>query len=210
MKRFQQQLISNAFAFFGPKLKHSVISVSGVLAVGMLVFALSPMSVAHAEEEKPKEKNAALSSPMVPVSSVFYLDCSHLVFDNFFEQELTRAERITLLNANIEANVGNYEACRAAANESAQERMVNAGSVGLVNGGADSTDTLTSELPEEIDEDASTDTAQAVEASREHRGATGQRGTSTVCDAIKQGLSGAKTESEKAHFEKLKNDYGCQ
>lgn len=190
------------------KVKQNTLATTAFV-LGALFVALSTFLAAHAEEEKPRTENAVAAAPMAPVSSVFYLDCSHLVFDNFFDQELTRGERVTLLNANIEANVGNYEACRSAANESAQERMVNAGSVGLVNGGFGIDGT--NELPEELDQqDMNTDTAPPASASREHRGSAGAGGTSTVCDAIKQGLAGAKTDSEKAHFEKLKNDYGCQ
>ncbi|RUO36859.1 hypothetical protein CWE13_08405 [Aliidiomarina shirensis] len=195
---------------FKRKVNLSILAQTA-LVMGALCISLPAFSLEREESEKPKAENtenAAVSAPMAPVSSVFYLDCSHLVFDNFFEQELTRAERVTLLNANIEANVGNYEACRAAANESAQERMVNAGSVGLIDGGDGAE--LASEIPEDLELDSTEDTAPPASASRNHSGATGKGGTSTVCDAIKQGLAGAKTESEKAHFEKLKNDYGCQ
>ncbi|RUO20851.1 hypothetical protein CWE08_07045 [Aliidiomarina iranensis] len=158
-------------------------------------------------------ESATTRESVAPMDSAFYVDCSHLVFDNFFTEELTRGERITLLNANIEANVGNYQACRSAANEAAQERMVNAGSVGVAenSGAALASETLEALADEPIETTAENEEiVRPAEASRNHSAGSGSGGTSTVCDAIKQGLERASTESEKAHFEKLKNDYGCQ
>ncbi|TRW48684.1 hypothetical protein FM042_06775 [Aliidiomarina halalkaliphila] len=146
----------------------------------------------------------------------FFSDCSHLVFDSREGEELTRAERIAVLNADIEANLGKHEACMAAAAAAGQDRMSDAGATGGANGGSDTAQQTVQQSsptqqaeddPQEQRDQAQRDTA---DPSREHQGSERQTGSSAVCDAIKTGLDEATTESEKEHFEALAKEYGCR
>ncbi|WP_194756584.1 hypothetical protein [Aliidiomarina indica] len=173
----------------------------------LAVLCLVPFALA-ASDESSSEK----VSKTVPY---FFSDCSHLIFDSREGEELTRAERIAVLNADIEANLGQHEACMAAAAAAGQDRVSSAGAAGGASGSADSSQQATqaqqtSEDENEQSEETDTSERASADPSRQHQGSERQAGSSAVCDAIKTGLDEAATESEKEHFEALAKEYGCQ
>ncbi|RUO29502.1 hypothetical protein [Aliidiomarina sanyensis] len=189
--------------------------VHHTLAASFLGLALSGTLVVQAQSA-----NAATESKPLPF---FFSDCSHLLFDSHEGEELTRSERIAILNADIQANVGNYEACMEAALSSSQQRMRAAANVSQSNqSGSDqssaaqseqasteSQETALAQQAESQQETTEQDQRETSESSRAHQGSDRRQGTTAVCDAILTGLDSATTESEKAHFEALAKEYGC-
>lgn len=168
------------------------------LAAGLLVPAVLLPTLA-----------ASASETAAPLKPVYFSDCSHLLFDSRGREELTRAERIRMMDTDIKSNLGNYELCIAAALNSSRERLSEVSPpAGAQSSSMAQTSAVT--LAENEDEEATEEQAKRASApSKPHVQGQRQGGSSSVCDAIRAGLESATTDKEREHFQSLATEYGC-
>ncbi|MCH8493247.1 MAG: hypothetical protein LAT53_08445 [Idiomarina sp.] len=157
--------------------------------------------------------NANINDTPAPLQPVYFSDCSHLLFDSRGREELTRAERIRMMDTDIKSNLSNYERCIEAALDSNRERLSEASSPPAGSAAGAETTGIEQTVAESVsseDESATEDqTVSPTAPSQQHTRGQRQQGSSSVCDAIRAGLESATTDKEKEHFQSLAKEYGC-
>jgi hypothetical protein len=150
--------------------------------------------------------------------------CQGIQFEAIDTSELTQQERIELKEKGLKASLNNQAECLDETMNEQQSRL-NAAS-GQQSGGLDmqvkdpsSTEALAAESSKDLqsiepldktDKSQSKTTQSKSTQSKSHPIGQKASGASAVCDAIKQGLAKATTETEKRHFEGLVKEYGCK
>jgi hypothetical protein len=149
-------------------------------------------------------------------SPVNYGDCAYIEFKDVDPAELTKQERLDLLNADLFASLDKSEKCMQKAAISSAGKI---GAKGAKDGGNDQ-----AVGQGNVSVDASNDAQVAVGQSQrqiiptssdttsdnDNRRGPKTGGSSAVCEAVNQGLTSATTDSEKEHFKGLKKQYGCK
>lgn len=150
-----------------------------------------------------------------------YSDCSQINFNDIDSRELTREELIKRMDDDFEANLSKSEKCMAEAVASGAGRLGGTGGSGAGTGAgagsstgnsaAGSSNTSADSSSSGTDSQQSQQNQNAASASSaEHQKGKGGQGSSSVCDAVKQGLTSATTDAEKQHFRGLMEQYGCK
>lgn len=166
----------------------------------------------------------AQTSVEKPVPANYYSNCGHIDFDKIDEQDLTKEERIAKHNKALNNGLNQTEKCMQQATQAGAEKLAqqgmqgNHGSASGQNGAGDATSTESAEQQSDQQQSSQQQTEpnnkntkrQSAKKSKSHTSGEPGKGNSAVCDAVKQGLNNAQTEAEKAHFEKLKREYGCK
>ena len=148
----------------------------------------------------------------------YYQDCSVLDFGEQDMSTMTEAEKIRALDDSLFGALNQSEECMDAAAQSSAQSVANAAGQGGGSGNASATastgtGTGQSNSQSSIEsQDSSTNTqttTSSSDPSKQSVGGQAKGGSSAVCDAVIAGLQGAKDETEKAHFQALKEQYGC-
>jgi len=148
----------------------------------------------------------------------YYQDCSVLDFGEQDMSTMTEAEKIQALDDSLFGALNQSEECMDAAAQSSAQSVANAAGQGGGSGSASATASTgtgagQSNSQSSIEsQDSSTNTqttTSSSDPSKQSVGGQAKGGSSAVCDAVIAGLQGAKDETEKAHFQALKEQYGC-
>lgn len=151
---------------------------------------------------------------------IYFEDCSVLDFGEQDTSSMTEAEKIRAMDQSLFRVLDQTEECMDSAVQSSAESVANAAGQGASGGqgaaGAAGTSGSTSEVSSSQSK-TSTDSAATntqttstqTSTSKKTIGGQAKGGSSAVCDAVNTGLQSATTESEKAHFQELKKQYGC-
>lgn len=148
----------------------------------------------------------------------YYQDCSVLDFGEQDMSTMTEAEKIQALDDSLFGALNQSEECMDAAAQSSAQSVANAAGQGGGSGNASATASTgtgagQSNSQSSIEsQDSSTNTqttTSSSDPSKQSVGGQAKGGSSAVCDAVIAGLQGAKDETEKAHFQALKEQYGC-
>ena len=152
------------------------------------------------------------------VTPTYYKDCSILDFGEQDMSTMTEAEKIQALDDSLFGALNQSEECMNAAAQSSAQSVANAAGQGAGSGNSSSTASsgagagqANSQSSTES-QDSSTNTqttTSSSDPSKQSVGGQAKGGSSAVCDAVIAGLQGAKDEAEKAHFQALKEQYGC-
>ena len=152
------------------------------------------------------------------VTPTYYKDCSILDFGEQDMSTMTEAEKIQALDDSLFGALNQSEECMNAAAQSSAQSVANAAGQGAGSGNSSSTASsgagagqANSQSSTES-QDSSTNTqttTSSSDPSKQSAGGQAKGGSSAVCDAVIAGLQGAKDEAEKAHFQTLKEQYGC-
>ena len=157
--------------------------------------------------------NANPSDTAALLQPVFFSDCSHLLFDSRGREELTRAERIRMMDTDIKSNLSSYERCIEAALENNRERLSEASSPPAGSTSGAETTEIEQTVAESVNSEDESATEEQTESptapSQPHVRGQRQGGSSSVCDAIRAGLESATTDKEKGHFQSLAKEYSC-
>ena len=149
----------------------------------------------------------------------YYQDCSVLDFGEQDISIMTQAEKIQALDESFFGALNQSEECMNAAAQSSAQGVANAagqsagqglgtGSTSSTGASAGQSNAQSSTNSQESSTNTQTSTSSS-DTSKQSVGGHAQGGSSAVCDAVIAGLQGATTESEKAHFQALKEQYGC-
>lgn len=149
---------------------------------------------------------------------IYYQDCAYLEFGDIDNDALTRDEEIALIDEDFFAALDRTAECMnqaatagagrigdAAGSQTAGQGAGAAGATPRVGSGSAS-GTQTESSPTQTTQQTKGGDTTGVDTQRE--GA--KRGSSAVCDAVKEGLASATTQSEQQHWQKLSAEYGCQ
>lgn len=159
---------------------------------------------------------ASLPAFSTGAEPIYYSDCAYIEFEDIDNAQMTREEQLAAMDADFEESLNASEECMSEALDSGAQKLADAGA------GSDTGD-QESESTESADNSVAAQASSATEyqttqsqqqhtttdQTRSHAGGQGQQGSSAVCDAVRQGLESATTDSEKAHFQSLMNEYGC-
>jgi hypothetical protein len=152
-------------------------------------------------------------------SPVNYGDCAYIEFKDVDPTELTKQERIDLLNADLFASLDKSEKCMHKAAISGAGKIGAKGAKGAKGGGNDQAIGLGTVSVDASNDAQVTDgqsqrqaipTSSNTTSDNDNRRGPKTGGSSAVCEAINQGLTSATTDSEKEHFKGLKKQYGCK
>jgi len=156
------------------------------------------------------------------VTPTYYKDCSILDFGEQDMSTMTEAEKIQALDDSLFGALNQSEECMNAAAQSSAQSVASAAGQGAGQGsGAGNTSSSSSSgagagqsnsQSSTESQDSSTNTqttTSSSDPSKQSVGGQAKGGSSAVCDAVIAGLQGAKDEAEKAHFQALKEQYGC-
>lgn len=146
-------------------------------------------------------------------AEVLYGDCGYLQFNDIDGEELTEEEKLALLDSDFEEALNRSEKCLKTAIDNSNQKLAQAGGGGAAGGGGTDGAPVTAEQSSDSDdvEEASQESNQSRSApSTPHQKGKKIGGASAVCDAVLQGLDSATTDSEKAHFKKLSDQYQCK
>ncbi len=166
-----------------------------------------------------QQQNAQTQAQNTSKAVSNYSDCSQINFNDIDSRELTREELIKRMDDDFEANLSKSEKCMAEAVASGAGRLGGAGGSGAGagtgsstgNSAAGSSNTSADSSSSGTDSQQSQQNQNAAGASSaEHQKGKGGQGSSSVCDAVKQGLTSATTDAEKQHFRGLMEQYGCK
>jgi hypothetical protein len=141
-------------------------------------------------------------------SVINYGDCAYIEFKDVDPAELTKQERIDLLNADLFTSLDKSEKCMKKA------VISGAGNIGAKGGGNDQASGQGNVSVDASDDGQSQSqtipTSSSTTSDNDNRRGSKTGGSSAVCDAVNQGLASATTDSEKEHFKGLKKQYGCK
>ncbi len=152
------------------------------------------------------------------VTPTYYKDCSILDFGEQDMSTMTEAEKIQALDDSLFGALNQSEECMNAAAQSSAQNVANAAGQGAGSGNTSSTASSGAGAGQANSQssiesqDSSTNTqttTSSSDPSKQSAGGQAKGGSSAVCDAVIAGLQGAKDEAEKAHFQTLKEQYGC-
>lgn len=152
------------------------------------------------------------------VTPTYYKDCSTLDFGEQDMSTMTEAEKIQALDDSLFGALNQSEECMNAAAQSSAQSVANAAGQGAGSGNSSSTASSgagagqANSQSNTESQDSSTNTqttTSSSDPSKQSVGGQAKGGSSAVCDAVIAGLQGAKDEAEKAHFQTLKEQYGC-
>ncbi len=152
------------------------------------------------------------------VTPTYYKDCSILDFGEQDMSTMTEAEKIQALDDSLFGALNQSEECMNAAAQSSAQSVANAAGQGAGSGNSSSTASFgagagqANSQSNTESQDSSTNTqttTSSSDPSKQSVGGQAKGGSSAVCDAVIAGLQGAKDEAEKAHFQTLKEQYGC-
>ena len=154
------------------------------------------------------------------ISPTYFQDCTVLDFGEQDMSTMTEAEKIQALDDSFFGALNQSEDCMNAAAQSSAQSVASAAGQGAGQGaGAGSASSTSSSgagqsssqsTTETQESSTNTRTSTTTDSSKQSVGSPAKGGSSAVCDAVIAGLEGATTESEKAHFEALKEQYGCK
>lgn len=153
----------------------------------------------------------------------YYQDCAVLDFGEQDLSTMTEAEKIQALDDSLFGALNQSEECMKAAAQSSAQSVASAAGQGTGQGagagntsstsssgaGAGQSSSQSSTESQESSTNTQTTTSSS-DPSKQSVGGQAKGGSSAVCDAVIAGLQGATTESEKAHFQALKEQYGCK
>ena len=155
-------------------------------------------------------------------SPTYYQDCSVLDFGEQDMSTMTEAEKIQALDDSLFGALNQSEECMDAAAQSSAQSVANAAGQGTGQGGGTGSTSVTASSgagagqsdsqsnTESQDSQSNTQTTtSSSDPSKQSVGGQAKGGSSAVWDAVIAGLQGAKDETEKAHFQALKEQYGC-
>lgn len=184
----------------------------------MAVSAVSLSLPACALQQQNAQTQAQAQNTSKAVSN--YSDCSQINFSDIDGRELTREELIKRMDDDFEANLSKSEKCMAEAVASGAGRLGGAGGSGAGTGagaGSNGSSSAAGSSNTSADSSSGTDSQQSQQnqsatgaSSAEQQKGKGGQGSSSVCDAVKQGLTSATTDAEKQHFRGLMEQYGCK
>lgn len=149
----------------------------------------------------------------------YYQDCAVLDFGEQDLSTMTEAEKIQALDDSLFGALNQSEECMNAAAQSSAQSVASAAGQGAGAGNTSSTSSSgagagqSSSQSSTESQESSTNTqttTSSSDPSKQSVGGQAKGGSSAVCDAVIAGLQGATTESEKAHFQALKEQYGCK
>ncbi|WP_159580086.1 hypothetical protein [Alteromonas sp. KUL106] len=152
------------------------------------------------------------------VTPTYYKDCSILDFGEQDMSTMTEAEKIQALDDSLFGALNQSEECMNAAAQSSAQSVANAAGQGAGSGnssptassGAGAGQANSQSSTESQDSSTNTQTTtSSSDPSKQSVGGQAKGGSSAVCGAVIAGLQGAKDEAEKAHFQALKEQYGC-
>ncbi|AEA99765.1 MULTISPECIES: hypothetical protein [Alteromonas] len=155
----------------------------------------------------------------------YYQDCSVLDFGDKDMSTMTEAEKIQALDDSLFGALEQSEECMDAAAQSSAQSVASAAGQGAgagngaasgsvssasaASGGQGQSNAQNSAQSQESSTHSQTTTSSSA-PSKQSTGGKAKGGSSAVCDAVIAGLQGATTEQEKAHFQALKEQYGCK
>ncbi|WP_394222896.1 hypothetical protein [Alteromonas gracilis] len=176
-----------------------------------IVFVHSPLCAQQNSSLNHNSKNS--SAP------TYFQDCTVLDFGEQDMSTMTEAEKIQALDDSFFGALNQSEDCMNAAAQSSAQSVASAAGQGAGAGntsggssagmGAGQSSTQSSTETQESSANTRTSTTTS-NSSKQSVGGPAKGGSSAVCDAVIAGLEGATTESERAHFEALKEQYGCK
>lgn len=188
-------------------LNHTNITASLWIMAASAVSLSLPACALQQQNAQTQAQNASKA-----VSN--FSDCSQINFNDIDSHELTREELIKRMDDDFEANLSKSEKCMAEAVASGAGRLGGAGGSGAGTGAGTGSSTGNSAAGSSS---SGTDSQQSQQnqnaagaSSAEHQKGKGGQGSSSVCDAVKQGLTSATTDAEKQHFRGLMEQYGCK
>jgi hypothetical protein len=169
---------------------------------------------------------ASLYSHAEPVAKAIqtelkhHASCQGIQFQSIDMDELTQQERIELKEKVLKASLNNQAECLDETMQEQQSRLSQAAQQGantqVETTGSVSTDIATSEQTNprsstnNENKPMSHKSQSHTSQSKSHPTGKPVGGSSAVCEAIKQGMTTAATETEKRHFEGLAKEYGCK
>ena len=159
----------------------------------------------------------------VNTQQIQFQDCTYIDFGETDYSTMTEAEKIQAMDNALFDALDNTEECMKSAISSESQGIANAANSngGGSGSGSGSGSSSTSAMPNDSTENAnesSQDIAQqnttqsqssSSAASKVSKGGPANMGSAGVCDTVITGLKNAETDTQKAHFEKLKDQYGC-
>lgn len=156
---------------------------------------------------------ASLPAFSTDAEPIYYSDCAYIEFEDIDNAQMTREEQLAAMDADFEESLNASEECMSEALDSGAQKLADAGAGGDTGDqeseSADNSVAAQASAATEYQTTQSQQQHTTTDQTRSHAGGQGQQGSSAVCDAVKQGLEAATTDSEKAHFQSLMNEYGC-
>lgn len=147
---------------------------------------------------------------------IYYQDCAYLEFDTIDNDALTRDEEIALVDENFFAALDRTAECMNQAATAGAGRIGDAagssgagaagaaGAITSVGSGRASGSQTQQPVTQTTPQTQSGDTT-GIDTQR----GNAKRGSSAVCDAVKEGLASATTPAEETHWQNLSAEYGC-
>lgn len=151
----------------------------------------------------------------VNTQQIQFQDCTYIDFGEIDYSTMTEAEKIQAMDNALFDALDNTEECMKSAITSGAQGVASASNSGRSSSssqGESSTAQNSDQesIPSQQDVAAQHETqVENASPSKQSHGGPAKSGSSVVCDAVYEGLEGAKSESQKEHFQKLKDQYGC-
>ena len=153
----------------------------------------------------------------VNTQQIQFQDCTYIDFGETDYSTMTEAEKIQAMDNALFDALDNTEECMKSAITSSAQGLASAANSGGENSGTQGQNASAQDLGEEstqaqqnISNNDGTQTGTDTSSlSKKSVGGPAQSGSSGVCDAVYAGLENAQTETQKTHFQNLKNQYGC-